>query len=314
MIYTVTPSPSLDLVMQLQTKLKVGSTHRASKEEMRPGGKGLNISIMLHNLGVTSTAFGFVAGFSGDELMRMMAATGVKTGFIRVRKGRTRINVRIKENVDQTSINGLGPEVSADDIAYLIRKISSLTTDDYLVLAGMVPPSLPQDIYSKFFESLKPESMPKVIVDTPCEQFKYVLKYKPFLIKPNINELRQYTNKALQDRNSVLEACYQLQAEGARNILVSLGKLGAIFLDESRQDYRIYAPGGIVQDKTGAGDSMIAGFLADYIQNHSLESAAYMAVATGSATAITEGIATQDIVHQLRAQMTDHGDWGDSLI
>lgn len=300
--------------MEIQNGLTVGGTQRASKEELRPGGKGLNISIMLRNLGVDSTAFGFVAGFSGDELMRLMAATGVKTSFIRVGKGRTRVNIRIKDPGDQTSINGLGPEVADKDIDYLLRKISSLTKDDYLVLAGMVPPSLPQDIYAKFFESLKAESKPKVIVDTPCEQFKYVLKYSPFLIKPNINELRQYTGLPLSEKNDVIEACHRLQIEGARNILVSLGKHGAIFLDEAKNVYRIPAPGAEVQDKTGAGDSMVAGFLADYLQTHSFESAAYMAVATGSATAITKGIATRDIVQKLRAQMVDQSDWGDSLI
>ncbi len=318
MIYTVTTSPSLDLVMQLPNALSVGGTHRACKEELRPGGKGINISIMLHNLGVMSTAFGFVAGFSGDELMRMTAATGVKTGFIRVRRGRTRINVRIKEDngqkPQQTSINGLGPEVSADDIAYLVRKIAGLTKDDFLVLAGMVPPSLPQDIYSTFFENLKPMAAPKVIVDAPADQFKYVLKYHPFLIKPNLRELSDYLKLELADSQSVLEACHRLQCEGARNILVSLGKHGAIFVDESCNSYRISAPGGQVIDKTGAGDSMIAGFLCDYLTNHSLESAAYMAVATGSATATTVGIASKETVMKLRAQMSDHMDWGEALI
>lgn len=314
MIYTVTPSPSLDLLMQLQTPLRVGENHRAIKEELRPGGKGINISIMLYNLGVTSTAYGFVAGFSGDELMRLTAATGVKTGFIRVRRGRTRINVRIKEQPLQTSINGLGPEVSADDIKYLVRKISDLKADDYLVLAGMLPPSLPQDMYATFFENLKPESKPKVIVDAPADQLKYVLKYHPFLIKPNLKELSDYLNLKLTDASAVLEACHRLQSEGARNILVSLGKHGAIFMDEKQNSYRIPAPGGEMIDKTGAGDSMIAGFLSDYLNTHSLESAAYMAVATGSATATTDGIATKETVQKLRAQMSDHSDWGEALV
>lgn len=317
MIYTVTTSPSLDLIMQLPGALTAGQTQRAVKEELRPGGKGINISIMLHNLGVTSTAFGFVAGFSGDELMRLTAATGVKTGFMRVRRGRTRINVRLKDmsgTTPQTSINGLGPEVSADDIAYLTRKISALTSEDYLVLAGMVPPSLPQDIYSTFFESLKPDAAPKVIVDAPADQFKYVLKYQPFLIKPNLKELSDYLKLELNNSESIIKACHQLQEEGARNILVSLGKFGAIFMDYRQNTYQIAAPGGEVSDKTGSGDSMIAGFLADYIALQDLKSAAYMAVATGSATATTEGIATREKVMALRAQMQDHADWGDNLV
>ena len=356
MIYTVTTSPSLDLVMQLGSPLVPGKTHRAVKEELRPGGKGINIWIMLHNLGVMSTACGFVAGFSGDELMRLTAAAGVKTGFLRVRRGRTRINVRIKDGSNtansansagsdsnasnasvssdalefgeespvntvtqwehgiQTGVNGLGPVVSADDIQYLIRKIASLTKDDFLVLAGMVPPSLPQDIYSTFFASFKLGAAPKVIVDAPADQFKYVLKYHPFLIKPNLQELSDYLQLELKDANAVLEACHRLQCEGARNILVSLGKHGAIFMDETCNHYRIAAPGGALVDKTGAGDSMIAGFLADYAKNHSLESAAYMAVAAGSATATSEGIASKETVQALRAQMVDHAEWGESLI
>ncbi|MBU3844616.1 MAG: 1-phosphofructokinase family hexose kinase [Candidatus Anaerobiospirillum pullicola] len=331
MIYTVTMSPSLDLVIQLASPLQVGQTQRAIKEELRPGGKGINISIMLHNLGVMSTAFGFVAGFSGDELMRMTAATGVKTGFLRVRRGRTRINIRIKDGTPaeqsamqdgtvkwahgvQTSINGLGPEVAPDDIQYLMRKLAALTAEDYLVLAGMVPPSLPQDIYSKVFTCFKPSAAPKVIVDAPADQFKYVLKYHPFLIKPNLRELSDYLKLELKDAPSVLEACHRLQCEGARNILVSLGAHGAIFVDERCTSLRVSAPGGPLVDKTGAGDSMIAGFLADYHKNKSLESAVYMAVATGSATATSEGIATREQVEKLRAQMSDHADWGEALI
>lgn len=350
MIYTVTTSPSLDLVMQLGTPLVTGKTHRAIKEELRPGGKGINISIMLHNLGITSTACGFVAGFSGDELMRLLAAVGVKTGFLRVRRGRTRINVRIKDGSNlnalnaldgnstsaddnatlaaalasnsgavqweggmQTGINGLGPDITADDIQYLVRKITSLTKDDFLVLAGMVPPSLPQDIYSTFFANFKDQNAPRVIVDAPADQFKYVLKYHPFLIKPNRQELSDYLQLELKDADSILDACRRLQDEGARNILVSLGQFGAIFMDENHHPYRIAAPSGHLIDKTGAGDSMIAGFLADYLTNHSLESAAYMAVATGSATAFSGGIATKETVQKLRDQMSTHVDWGAAL-
>lgn len=333
--------------MQLGTPLVTGKTYRAIKEELRPGGKGINISIMLHNLGITSTACGFVAGFSGDELMRLLAAIGVKTGFLRVRRGRTRINVRIKDGSNlnalddnaisaddhitldatlannscaiqweggmQTGINGLGPDITADDIQYLIRKIASLTQDDFLVLAGMVPPSLPQDIYSTFFANFKDQNIPRVIVDAPADQFKYVLKYHPFLIKPNRQELSEYLKLELKDAESIIDACHRLQEEGARNILVSLGQFGAIFMDENHHPYRIAAPNGHLIDKTGAGDSMIAGFLADYITNHSLESAAYMAVATGSATAFSGGIATKETVQKLRDQMSTHVDFKGSF-
>lgn len=314
MIYTVTTSPSLDLVMKLQSPLQVGSNARAVSEELRPGGKGVNISIMLHNLGITSTAFGFVAGFSGDELMRMTAALGVKTGFIRVRRGRTRINVKLKDEQNSTtSINGLGPQVAADDIQYLVRKISALTSEDYLVLAGMVPPSLPQDIYTTFFENLKPGNAPKVIVDAPVELCFPVLKFHPFLIKPSISELSEQLKMEIKNANDVIAACHYLQSQGAVNILVSLGCKGAIFVGEN-QSYRIVAPSGTVNDKTGAGDSMIAGFLADYITNHDIESAAYMAVAAGSATAMTPGISNSETVMNLRRLMQDQAAWGEELI
>lgn len=314
MIYTVTTSPSLDLVMKLQSPLQVGTNTRAMSEELRPGGKGVNISIMLHNLGITSTAFGFVAGFSGDELMRMTAALGVKTGFIRVRRGRTRINVKLKDDQNTTtSINGLGPQVAADDIQYLVRKISALTNEDFLVLAGMVPPSLPQDIYTTFFESLKPENAPKVIVDAPVELCLPVLKFHPFLIKPNVHELSSKLGFDIKNANDVITACQHLQSLGAVNILVSLGCKGAIVVGEHRS-YRIPAPSGTVNDKTGAGDSMIAGFLADYIINHDLESASYMAVAAGSATAMTPGISNSEMVMNMRSLMQDQAEWGEELI
>lgn len=315
MIYTVTASPSLDLVMKLPAPLQVGINIRAESEELRPGGKGVNISIMLHNLGVTSTAFGFVAGFSGDELMRMTAALGVKTGFIRVRRGRTRINVKLKDEQNiTTSINGMGPQVAPDDIQYLIRKISALTSEDYLVLAGMVPPSLPQDIYTSFFESLKPENSPKVIVDAPLNLCLPVLKFHPFLIKPNLKELNGFLGSELKNASDVLDAGHKLQEQGARNVLISLGRKGAIFICENGSSHRILAPSGTVNDKTGAGDSMIAGFLADYIASHDLESAAYMAVAAGSATAMTSGIGDSQMVMNLRNQMMPQSDWDEELL
>ncbi|MGN8852662.1 1-phosphofructokinase family hexose kinase [Anaerobiospirillum succiniciproducens] len=207
-----------------------------------------------------------------------------------------------------------GPEVSADDIQYMVRKLSGLTSDDYLVLAGMVPPSLPHDIYSIFFEALKENSQPKVIVDAPADQFKYILKYRPFLIKPNINELKEYVNMQFNNGQDVLNACYKLQEEGARNILVSIGKYGAVFLDEDGNATRIAAPGGEMIDRTGAGDSMISGFLADYIVNHNLKSSAMMAVATGSATATTDGIAIRDTVDELRKQMTDGASFDEPIV
>ena len=271
MIYTVTTSPSLDLVMQLSSPLTQGQVNRVAHEELRPGGKGINISIMLHNLGVTSTAFGFVAGFSGDELMRLTAALGVKTGFLRVRRGRTRINVRLKSEGQsgQTSINGLGPEVSSDDIAYLVRKIAKLTSEDYLVLAGMVPPSLPQDIYSTFFECLSSQpqlNRPKVIVDAPAEQFKYVLKYGPFLLKPNLKEFSEATGKQFDPATpgffgEAVDAGRKLcKRFGISNLLVTLSEHGMIFIPAADQETPFIIPTEALEvfDVSGAGDTSLA--------------------------------------------------------
>lgn len=307
MIFTVTTSPSLDLVMDLSGQVRPGKTLRAVREELRPGGKGINISIMLKNLGVTSTALGFVAGFSGDELMRLTTAAGIQTGFIRVRRGRTRINLRLKAQSvsdlhQETRINGLGPIITPDDINYLVRKVSALKTGDFLVLAGTVPPSLPQDIYTTFFKALDQKKV-DVIVDAPAELLHAVLRYHPFLIKPNLDELKGYLNKELSTTAEIIKAAHYLQKEGAQNVLVSMGSFGAVFVNNDGRELILRAPGGVAVDKTGAGDSMVAGFLASYIKHHDLKLAAKLAVAAGSATALSNGIARQDTVLELYEQM-----------
>ncbi|SPT68252.1 Tagatose-6-phosphate kinase [Anaerobiospirillum thomasii] len=300
MIYTVTSSPSLDLIVSLSSTLESGGNFRAIEEELRPGGKGINISIMLKNLGCNSTALGFVAGFSGDELMRMTMASGINTGFIRVRRGRTRINIRIKDT-KETKINGLGPTVTSDDINYLINKIKIIKENDILVLAGMVPPSLPQDIYRTFFENIKAGT--KVIIDTPPDVFAPLLELKPFLVKPNLYELQDFLQKELSDNDKVIEAARAIRDKGAQNVLVSMGKNGAVFVDCEDNAYVIATPGGDAIDRTGAGDSMIAGFISDYLESADLKSAAYMAVATGAATATYKGIAPKEYVRELRECM-----------
>ncbi len=307
MIFTVTTSPSLDLVMDLSGQVRPGKILRAVREELRPGGKGINISIMLKNLGVTSTALGFVAGFSGDELMRLTTAAGIQTGFIRVRRGRTRINLRLKEQSacylhQETRINGLGPGITPDDIKYLVRKVSALQDGDFLVLAGTVPPSLPQDIYTTFFQALDQKKV-DVIVDAPAELLQAVLPYHPFLIKPNLDELKGYLNQELNTTTDIIKAAHHLQQEGARNVLVSMGSFGAVFVNTDGRELILRAPGGVAVDKTGAGDSMVAGFLASYIKHHDLKLASKLAVAAGSATALSNGIAGQAKVLELYEQM-----------
>lgn len=311
MIFTVTASPSLDLIMELSGPVIAGQTSRAVKEELRPGGKGINISIMLKNLGIDSTALGFVAGFSGDELMRLTMAAGIKTGFIRVRRGRTRINLRMREQLSEagsrdTRINGLGPAVAADDINYLVRKVSALSAGDCLVLAGAVPPSLPQDIYTTFCKAVENKGV-DVIVDCPPSLLHAVLPWHPLLIKPNLNELKNYLNQEQATEQEIVAAAHAMQSEGARNVLVSLGEDGAIFVDTSGQAVRFMAPGGPAIDKTGAGDSMVAGFIADYFTSQDLHHAASMAVAAGSATALSIGIATRETALHFAKLMEEQG-------
>ncbi len=300
MIYTITPSPSLDLIMTVPTKIIHGETYRAQSEEIRPGGKGINISIVLRNLGVTSTALGFVAGFSGDELMRLASASGINTGFIRVRRGRTRINLRLKESsntLSDTKIHGLGPTVTENDITYLLNKVKSLQDGDFLVLAGIVPPSLPQNIYTKFFEVINDKNV-NVIVDVTADYLKSIVKYRPFLVKPNLAELSEYVDFTVNDKDSILKAATKILNDGAQNVLVSLGHMGALFLSH---DFHLFIDslGGDAIDSTGAGDSMIAGFLSEFLNSHDLKLSAYKAVATGCATATSYGTATSDYINSL---------------
>ena len=299
MIYTVTTSPSLDLILDLKDTLVSGGTYRASHEEIRPGGKGINISIMLRHLGIPSTALGFVAGFSGDERMRLTAAGGIHPGFIRVRRGRTRVNLRLKDQSAETRVNGLGPAVTSADLDYLLRKLNTLSAGDFLVLAGIVPPTLPQDIFVSFIHALEGKGV-EVIVDSAPQYLFSVLELHPFLVKPGATELAAYLNLDLHDDNAVADALTLFHDKGARNVLLSLGSRGTWFMTEdgSRHFLKVedQAPN---LDRTGAGDSMIAGFLYDYLDTHNLKSAAAMAVAAGAATATSIGIArAEDVLAQ----------------
>lgn len=298
MIFTITTSPSLDLKYEINAHLIQGETYRAIAEDLRPGGKGINISIMLKNLGVVSTALGFVAGFSGDELMRLTAQVGIKTGFIRAKRGRTRINIRLFDNEDVTKINGLGPIVDENDIIYLLKKIETLTEGDFLVIAGMLPPSLPQDIYARFCKAVQAKGV-KVILDIPANMIEPLLSFNPFLVKPNLRELSEFLNTKLDSDDSIINAALRLQDLGAENVLVSMGAQGAIFIGNDKKPLRICAPDGKTVDKTGAGDSAVAGFIAKYLETGSTSDAAIMAVATGTASAFSEKLATLEEAEKL---------------
>ncbi len=289
MIYTLTFNPAIDYIVRLD-KLKTGETNRSVLEEMQFGGKGINVSYVLAQLGVESVAVGFAAGFTGDELVKMVKSNGINADFIRLNKGNTRINVKIKEQTE-TEINASGPKITRTAIKQLFQKLDLLESGDTLVLSGSVPPSLPSSIYEEIILRLQDKRI-RFIVDAAGELLKNVLKYRPFLIKPNLPELEELSERKLVDDKDVVGAARQLQELGARNVLVSLGADGAILLDENGTVYRQSAPKIEPLNTVGAGDSMVAGFLSAVGCGY--EQALRMGVAAGSATAASQGLASKE--------------------
>lgn len=290
MIYTVTFNPALDYVVRME-HFSLGQVNRTRSEEIQFGGKGINVSTVLKNLGVKSCALGFVAGFTGRALEDGLRAMGVDTDFIHLESGMTRINVKLKADCE-SEINGQGPAIGKDHLQQLFDKLQKLQEGDVLVLAGSIPGSLPSDIYEKIMQQLQGRQI-MVVVDATRELLCNVLKYKPFLIKPNHIELGEIFGVELQNDQQIREYAGKLQERGARNVLVSMAGAGAILLDENGDFHRIAAPKGTVKNSVGAGDSMVAGFLAGYLQSGDYGVALKMGTATGSATAFSEGLATK---------------------
>lgn len=300
MIYTVTLNPSLDYIVEVEN-LTLGATNRTSYEQMLPGGKGLNVSFVLNNLGVETTALGFLAGFVGDEIERRVAETGVTTEFQKLPEGCSRINMKVR-NVDGTEVNGMGPEIPSDKVEELKKRLTKLQADDILVLAGSIPASMPATIYCDIMECLKEAAeikhaeSPLIVVDATKNLLLNVLKYHPFLIKPNHHELGELFGVTLTTREAVVPYAKKLQEQGARNVLVSMGGLGAVLVDEFGEVYLCEAPEGIVVNSVGAGDSMVAGFLAGWLEKREYEHAFRMGLAAGSASAFSENLATREEV------------------
>ena len=290
MIYTVTFNPALDYVVRME-HFSLGQVNRTRSEEIQFGGKGINVSTVLKNLGVKSCALGFVAGFTGRALEDGLRAMGVDTNFIHLKSGMTRINVKLKADCE-SEINGQGPAISKEHLQQLFDKLQKLQEGDVLVLAGSIPGSLPSDIYEKIMQQLQGRQI-MVVVDATRELLCNVLKYKPFLIKPNHIELGEIFGVELQNDQQIREYAGKLQERGARNVLVSMAGAGAILLDENGDFHRIAAPKGTVKNSVGAGDSMVAGFLAGYLQSKDYGVALRMGTATGSATAFSDGLATK---------------------
>ena len=258
MIYTVTFNPSLDYIVSVPN-FELGKTNRTVYEQMLAGGKGINVTTVLRNLGIDSTALGFVAGFTGDELIRRMDEMGLKNDFIRIGNGFSRINLKLKD-VDGTEINGMGPVIDQAGQDALMDKLNTLKEGDTLVLAGSIPESMPGTIYSNILEALQGRGI-RFVVDATKDLLVNVLKYHPFLIKPNHHEIGEIFGVKLETRESVVPYAKKLQEMGATNVLVSMSGMGAVLLDENGGVHALPAPSGRLVNAVGAGDSMVAGFL-----------------------------------------------------
>lgn len=300
MIYTVTFNPSLDYIVSVND-FKLGMTNRTSTELILPGGKGINVSTVLGNLGIQSIALGFIAGFVGDEIRRRVEELGVSSNFITVHDGVSRINVKLK-SIDGTEINGQGPVISEANISALMKRLDIMKEDDILFLSGSIPASVPNDIYRRIMQQLHGRGI-RCIVDATGDLLVNVLEYRPFLIKPNQYELGEIFHREFATREEVKPYAKKLQEMGARNVLVSMGEDGAVLLTEEGEFFDSTAPKGKLVNSVGAGDSMVAGFVAGYLEQKSYLHAFEMGLAAGSASAYSEYLATQDEIRRLYQQL-----------
>lgn len=300
MIYTVTFNPSLDYIVSVDD-FKLGLTNRTSSELMLPGGKGLNVSMVLGNLGIDNTAFGFAAGFTGDEIVRRVEAMGVKAEFIRIQDGFSRINLKLK-SIDGTEINGCGPQIGGQDVEQLMEKLDALKAGDVLVLAGSIPNSMPDDIYKKIMQRLDGRNV-MIVVDATRELLVNVLEYHPFLVKPNNHELGEIFGVTLKSREEVVPYARKLREMGAVNVLVSMAGEGAVLVAGDGSIYQAPAPKGKLVNGVGAGDSMVAGFLAGWLERKDYQHAFYMGISAGSASAFSELLATKKEIETVYAQL-----------
>ena len=290
MIYTVTFNPSLDYIVAVDN-FTCGVVNRTKEEMIFPGGKGINVSMVLQNLGHKNTALGFLAGFTGREIQRLLEEKGIETDFITVDKGISRINVKLRSN-QETEINGQGPAISEADISKLYGKLDDLKDGDILVLAGSIPDVMPNSMYMDIMRYLQNKKL-KIVVDATKDLLVNVLQYHPFLIKPNNHELGDIFGVTLESKEDVIRYARQLQQKGARNVLVSLAGAGAVLVAEDGSIFKAEAPKGTVVNSVGAGDSMVAGFLAGYLEHGSYAAAFRMGVCTGSASAFSRELATK---------------------
>ena len=291
MIYTVTFNPSLDYIVSVED-FQLGLTNRTSSELLLPGGKGINVSTVLMNMGIESTALGFTAGFTGEEIVRRLEDMGVKNGFIQVGEGFSRINLKLK-SIDGTEINGQGPAVGEAEIDQLMQQLDQLKAGDVLVLAGSVPASIPDSIYRDIMERLSGRGI-EFVVDATKDLLLNVLEFHPFLIKPNNHELGDIFHAEIRTKEEAVPYAEKMQEMGARNVLVSMAGEGAMILTETKEFYQLDAPKGTLINAVGAGDSMVAGFIGGWEEKKDYLHAFKMGVSAGSASAFSELLATKE--------------------
>lgn len=291
MVYTVTFNPSLDYIVSVN-RFELGKTNRTQDEQILPGGKGLNVSTVLHNLGIETVAFGFVAGFTGQEIVKQVQKIGFYCDFISLENGFSRINMKLK-NFDGTEINGKGPTIGINEVGKLWKKLEKLKKGDILVLAGSIPESMPNSIYKDILEKFQDKGI-EFVVDATKDLLLNVLEYHPFLIKPNNHELGEIFGVELKTKEDVIPYAKKLQEKGARNVLVSMAGEGAVLLTETKEILKLQAPKGNLVNAVGAGDSMVAGFLAGWIEKKEYKYAFRMSVSAGSASAFSSILATKE--------------------
>lgn len=297
MIYTVTFNPAIDYIVRMDKTLDPGMTNRSESEDCFFGGKGINVSTVLKNLGIESVALGFAAGFTGKAIVDSLIEKGIKEDFIFLKEGISRINVKIKSD-EETEINAQGPRISEEAYSDLLHKLDSLKEGDVLILAGSIPSSLPSDVYEIILERLYGKGV-VFVVDATKDLLMNVLRYKPFLIKPNNHELGEMFGKVLKTDDEIEEHAKKLQEKGARNVLISMAGDGAMLITEDGQRMRVGVPKGTVKNSVGAGDSMVAGFVAGYMKTGDYRTALNLGTAAGSATAFSDDLATGELINDI---------------
>ena len=296
MIYTVTLNPSIDYVIKVY-KLTTGNINRVNEEHVYPGGKGINVTRILKSLDNDNIALGFVSGFTGDYIINSLQELNLKSDFIKVKQGFTRINVKVKSE-EETEINGQGPKISEEELNQFYKVIDKLVDGDILILSGSIPSCLDERLYESIMKKVEDRDI-KVIVDATKNLLLNVLKYKPFLIKPNNHELAEMFNVELNSTEDVVFYARKLKEMGAQNVLISMGKDGALLVTENDEIFASSVAKGEVVNSVGAGDSMVAGFIAGYLKSNSYEEALRLGAASGGATAFSSDLATREFIDKL---------------